>query len=183
MAGASGARSRRYALALLVLSLAAYAPLVAPTAPALFAPLPNAALDAWLAGRFVAVAAKGKSGANVAAAIRRAVAGGQLKGGNGKAAVAGGRSSDDPDAPDVSNAHLGIVTFKFGNTSATPQAAAAVRARRVCATRRAASLPLSVPTLVYWALRVSARHADACTRAGAAGVAERQQCGVPLSGT
>ena len=85
--------------------------------PPLSAPLPDAALDAFVANRFVAAARPGRGAADVGAALARGVAARQLLGADAGAA----------HAPDTTNAALGVVSFKFANTPASPQAAAQVR--------------------------------------------------------
>jgi hypothetical protein len=106
------------AAALLLLALAL--PPLAAADPPLSAPLPDAALEAYIADRFVAVARPGKGRADLSAALARGVAAGQVKGAGAGAA----------HAPDLTNADLGVVSFKFSNTPASPQAANQVRLAR-----------------------------------------------------
>jgi hypothetical protein len=78
------------------------APAAAAAQPAvnLVAATPDAALDAFLQNRYVAVGARGATEAGLRAAVARGVAGGQIRGGASRA-----------DAPDTSRAGLGVVSF------------------------------------------------------------------------
>lgn len=102
---------------MLFLALLALASATAATVPRLVAPNPDAALDAWLVGRFVALARPGNSASALSEAVSRCVSNGLLNGGNGAAA----------DAPDLRHAALGVVTFKA--TAANAQARAKMRTR------------------------------------------------------
>ncbi len=111
-------------LVLLALSSATAAPV-----PRLVAANPDAALDAWLVGRFVALARPGNSASAISDAISRGVASGLLNAGNGVA-----------DAPDLRLAALGVATFKA--TAANAQVRAwAPSCRDRFLTRRPACRP------------------------------------------
>jgi hypothetical protein len=93
----------------------------------------DAALDAYLAGRFVAVAAPG-GGFNLSDVLSRAQGAGIVRRPAAAAAAAG---AADADGPDLSNARLGVVSFKpaAGGNLSTLQARARVRGARARASR------------------------------------------------
>jgi hypothetical protein len=108
---------------LALLAVATLARSAGATPPAdLVAPLADAELDAYLENRFVALAKEGASKAAVEGALSRGVASGALR----------GNSAAASDAPSLANAALGVVSFKFATPPASPNAAAAVRARAAC---------------------------------------------------
>ena len=120
--------ARPLVAALLALSLAAGASAQRPRN--MVAPAANAALDAFIADRYVATVRPGMS-ADAVAALQRGVAAKTLRGADAGTA----------HAPETSNAALGVVSFKFTGTPASPQAADQVRvlarARGAAATRNA----------------------------------------------
>ena len=82
------------------------------------APAANAALDAFVADRYVATVRPGMS-ADAVAALQRGVAAKTLR----------GADEGTAHAPETSNAALGVVSFKFAATAPTPQAADQARAQ------------------------------------------------------